>query len=60
MQEDGPASAALTVLIPAYNEAATIRGIVEGALRHADHVLVIDDGSSDGTVEALDGLDASE
>lgn len=45
-----------TVLIPAHNEAATIRGIAEGALRHVDQVIVIDDGSTDATVAALDGL----
>jgi len=45
-----------TVLIPAHNEGKTIRGIAEGALAHADHVLVINDGSTDGTVAELDGL----
>jgi len=45
-----------TVLIPAHNETATIRKVVEGALAHIDHVLVISDGSTDGTVAALEGL----
>jgi len=45
-----------TVLIPALNEAATIREVVEGALGHARRVLVISDGSTDGTVAALAGL----
>jgi glycosyltransferase involved in cell wall biosynthesis len=44
------------VLIPAHNEEKTIRAVVEGALSHVDHVLVINDGSTDGTVAALDGL----
>jgi len=45
-----------TVLIPAHNEVATIRGVAERALAHVDRVVVIDDGSSDGTAAALDGL----
>ncbi len=44
------------VLIPAFNEAETIRTVVEGALAHVDRVLVISDGSTDGTVERLRGL----
>jgi len=47
---------ACTVLIPAHNEEKTIRTVVEGALAHVDHVLVINDGSTDGTVAALEGL----
>lgn len=37
------------VAIPAYNEAATISEIVAGTSEHADHVLVVDDGSDDDT-----------
>lgn len=44
------------VVIPAYNEAATIRPVAEGALRIAPLVIVVDDGSQDGTAAALDGL----
>ena len=40
------------VLIPAYNEAAHIASVVEGAREHVESVIVIDDGSSDGTLEA--------
>ena len=47
----------VAVLIPAYNEAATIRDVVTGALAHVDRVIVISDGSTDRTVAALDGLD---
>ena len=44
------------VLIPAYNEAGTIRGLVERALAVTPNVMVVDDGSVDGTAAALDGL----
>lgn len=37
------------VAIPAYDEAATISEIVAGTGEHADHVIVIDDGSDDDT-----------
>ncbi|MEM6906716.1 MAG: glycosyltransferase family 2 protein [Pseudomonadota bacterium] len=46
----------LVVLIPAHNEVATIRPVVAEALTHGDKVLVIDDGSTDGTAAALDGM----
>lgn len=44
------------VVIPAYNEAATIRDLAERALAICKHVIVVDDGSSDATGAALDGL----
>lgn len=44
------------VVIPAFNEAATIRDVVERTLRHADRVIVVDDGSTDGTSQAVEGL----
>ena len=45
------------VVIPAYNEAATIRDVAQRALQQAALVIVVDDGSSDGTAAALGGLD---
>jgi glycosyltransferase involved in cell wall biosynthesis len=39
-------------LIPAYNEARTIAEVVRGAAAHVAEVLVVDDGSTDGTGQA--------
>jgi glycosyltransferase involved in cell wall biosynthesis len=44
------------VLIPAYNEAGTIRALVQRALPIVPNVLVVDDGSQDDTSAALAGL----
>jgi len=44
------------VVIPAYNEAATIRAVAERALAQVPTVIVVDDGSSDGTGARLAGL----
>src|SRR5690349_17977841 len=44
------------VVIPAYNEAATIRDVASRAIRQVTKVIVVDDGSTDGTVEVLSGL----
>ena len=45
------------VVIPAYNEAATIRDVAQRALREAELVIVVDDGSTDATAAALAGLE---
>ena len=39
-------------LVPAYQAAATIGAVVTGLLRHVPRVLVVDDGSNDGTEDA--------
>ena len=46
----------IAVLIPAYNEAKTIRAVAEQALRQCSRVIVVDDGSEDGTAHQLAGL----
>jgi glycosyltransferase involved in cell wall biosynthesis len=40
------------VAIPAYNEEDTVGDVVREARQHADEVVVVDDGSSDATVDA--------
>jgi glycosyltransferase involved in cell wall biosynthesis len=44
------------IIIAAYNEARTIRGVTSDLLRRYDNVVVVDDGSTDGTYEALEGM----
>lgn len=39
----------VVAVIPAYNEASRIEAVVRGAQKHADIVVVVDDGSSDRT-----------
>ncbi len=46
----------IAVVIPALNEALRIRGVVEGALAQCPNVIVIDDGSTDGTSERIADL----
>lgn len=43
----------VAVVIPAFNEAATLRQVVEGALAHCTEVIVVDDGSTDDCVAKL-------
>ena len=43
-------------VIPAYNEAATIRDVATRALRFLPNLIVVNDGSSDRTHEELGGL----
>lgn len=47
------------VVIPAYNEAATIHDIVGRALKICNIVIVVDDGSTDNTSAALADLNAT-
>jgi glycosyltransferase involved in cell wall biosynthesis len=44
------------VIIPAYNEAKKIRGVVEEVSRFAPHVVVVDDGSNDETAQSVEGI----
>jgi len=44
------------VIIPALNEARAIRAVVEDALQHGGKVILVDDGSDDGTSEKVADL----
>ena len=44
------------VIIPAYNEAGTVRDVVIRARQHCSNVIIVDDGSTDGTLRAVAGL----
>lgn len=46
----------IAVVIPALNEELRIRDVVTGALAQCPHVIVVDDGSDDGTVAAIADL----
>jgi len=52
----------LSIVIPAYNEAARIRGSLEAVARYlalageASEILVVDDGSADATVETVESF----
>ena len=37
------------VIIPTYNNAATLAGVIEDVARYCDHIIVVNDGSTDNT-----------
>lgn len=45
------------IVIPGFNEATTIRAVAARAKQHCPNVIVVDDGSTDGTANAVAGLD---
>ena len=42
----------VVAVVPAFNEVGTIADVVRGAAAHVEAVLVVDDGSTDGTADA--------
>lgn len=46
----------IALVIPVYNEATTIANVIDRARRHLEWVIVVDDGSTDGTEEQLQGF----
>jgi len=49
-------------VIPTFNEAQTITRVIDGVLRHAPDadMLVVDDGSPDGTADLVEAMTADE
>ena len=50
------ASQATWVVVPAFNEGEVVREVLQPLLREGYRVVVVDDGSSDATIEQLGGL----
>ena len=51
-----PADSRVFVVVRAYNEAPVIRDVVAPLCDHFDHIVVVDDGSTDSTAACLHGL----
>ena len=43
--------------VPVYNEVQHVAGVIEELRQHVDNVLIVDDGSSDGTSDVLRKID---
>lgn len=58
-REGGPGHGPIMALIPAYNEQRFIGSVVLAARPHVDKVVVVDDGSHDGTAEIAESAGAT-
>ena len=60
-----PFSATLSLIVPCFNEASRMQGCIDGILKFLDsldteiEVILVDDGSTDGTAELAETLGAS-
>jgi glycosyltransferase involved in cell wall biosynthesis len=46
------------VIIPTYNNAATLAGVIEDVAQYSDHIIVVNDGSTDNTVDIVNNYPA--
>ncbi len=44
----------LVVVIPTYNNIGTLAGVIDGVLKYTSNIIVVNDGSTDGTKEVLE------
>jgi glycosyltransferase involved in cell wall biosynthesis len=51
-----PMRSALVVIIPCYNAGGRVRDVAETACALVDHVVIVDDGSMDGSAASVAGL----
>ena len=52
-----PASVRFLTALPVYNEASHVDAVLDEVVRYASDILVVDDGSTDGTAECLSARD---
>ncbi len=55
-KEHPPLATGLVALVPCYNAGGRVRRVAEGVLARAPKLLVVDDGSTDGSIESLGDL----
>ena len=41
------------IIIPTYNNAATLAGVIEDVAQYSDHIIVVNDGSTDNTIDIV-------
>ncbi len=55
-QSNAPQPGSIAVVIPAYNESATIRDLAIRTLKFATNLIIVDDGSTDDTIDCIKDL----